>query len=156
MVGPASHDEYENLNVVFQVIMSTMNADMFSYEMDMKEALRRSFDEQPAAPPKGTDNLDTLIEECFTKPRCTKKKKTAHQSSVSDDTLPVCSICFGPISFGYTLPCNHTFHSRSEDCCDGTIKTWLSQHDTCPVCRTKVTLGSSPADSTTSTETDAT
>ena len=44
-----------------------------------------------------------------------------------------CPICFDNIcsSDGLALPCMHAFH-------EGCIRTWLSNHNTCPVCRHSV------------------
>jgi hypothetical protein len=43
-----------------------------------------------------------------------------------------CSICFDELKDGtYTLSCNHIYH---KEC----IKTWLSNHTTCPLCRANV------------------
>eukprot|EP01134_Creolimax_fragrantissima_P006875 CFRG6875T1 len=55
------------------------------------------------------------------------------------NTLPTeiaktdCSICLGGSTTKYkcTLPCAHAFHR-------GCVRTWLSEHDSCPECRTSV------------------
>lgn len=46
-----------------------------------------------------------------------------------------CSICMADVDIGEeitTLPCKHWYHF---DC----IKAWLTEHDTCPVCREGIT-----------------
>ncbi|KAB8337040.1 hypothetical protein FH972_021344 [Carpinus fangiana] len=46
-----------------------------------------------------------------------------------------CSICMDSVTTGVeisVLPCSHWFHP---DC----VKAWLSEHDTCPVCRSGIT-----------------
>ena len=53
-----------------------------------------------------------------------------------------CGICLEKILIGdkvVRLPCSHThiFHSSSTNC-QG-IKKWLEDHDTCPICRFKLT-----------------
>jgi len=48
------------------------------------------------------------------------------------DTLKCCSICFDNFEVGVTnvvsLPCSHAFDR-------GCVSIWLSQHNTCPICR---------------------
>ena len=49
--------------------------------------------------------------------------------------MSCCSICLSNINlalvFGTTTKCNHKFHKRC-------LNTWLSEHDNCPMCRTKL------------------
>ena len=50
---------------------------------------------------------------------------------LGDDGKAECSICMDRVDLGTevtVLPCNHWFH---ETC----VKSWLSEHDTCPHCR---------------------
>lgn len=49
---------------------------------------------------------------------------------------PGCTVCCDPIPLhtsGMFMPCGHIYH---EDC----LKPWLSNHNTCPVCRFELPL----------------
>lgn len=64
------------------------------------------------------------------------------QYTNADETC-ICSICQDEIKLGtkcMQLPqCKHTFHAESTDCLEeGSIYTWLSRSNKCPLCKTKV------------------
>lgn len=58
-------------------------------------------------------------------------RKPVGAAELGEEGKAECSICMDSVTLGVeinVLPCNHWFHP---DC----VKAWLSEHDTCPVCR---------------------
>jgi len=74
-------------------------------------------------PAKNLEGLPTFVWE----------GKTPHEGEKSE-VEQTCSICLSDYEFGQVikiLPCMHKFHGQC-------IDMWLGEHNTCPVCKTKV------------------
>jgi hypothetical protein len=89
--------------------------------------LVRVYTRDNEAKSSSTKNLDKLTEQ------------------INDKENITCSICQEDIQINqkiYILPCKHTFHATKEECLDGesNILAWLTKHDTCPTCKTKIKL----------------
>jgi hypothetical protein len=76
-----------------------------------------------------------------------------HTPFIHVDGLPMirnqpgftCAICHDEISAEQEAivlqPCNHRYHNSPESCLgEGSIRTWLAEHNFCPLCKTKVEL----------------
>lgn len=62
------------------------------------------------------------------------------QKSCKDDN---CGLCLEEIKEGeecFILPCNHIFHSDEEKCLNTTVKKWLSENKSCPMCKQEVII----------------
>lgn len=78
---------------------------------------------QNGAPPASEDRIDAL------------PKKKVDQSMLGNDGKAECSICMDSVELDTevtVLPCQHWFHFEC-------IKSWLTEHDTCPHCRKPIT-----------------
>jgi E3 ubiquitin-protein ligase SDIR1 len=54
-----------------------------------------------------------------------------------------CCLCLETICVGeeaFVLPCKHVYHCHEQNCVGGTIKTWLSENKSCPMCKAEVVL----------------
>ena len=54
-----------------------------------------------------------------------------------------CCLCLETIQKGelaFILPCKHVYHSEGSNCAGGTIKTWLENNKSCPMCKEEVVL----------------
>ena len=79
--------------------------------------------QQNGAPPASEDRINSL------------PKKSIDKSMLGSDNKAECSICMESVEIGTevtVLPCQHWFHFEC-------IKSWLSEHDTCPHCRKPIT-----------------
>lgn len=79
--------------------------------------------QQNGAPPASEDRINSL------------PRKTIDKSMLGNDDKAECSICMESVEVGTEvaiLPCKHWFHFEC-------IKSWLSEHDTCPHCRKPIT-----------------
>lgn len=79
--------------------------------------------QQNGAPPASDDQINAL------------PKKKIDKSMLGSDDKAECSICMESVEIGTevtVLPCQHWFHFEC-------IKSWLSEHDTCPHCRKAIT-----------------
>lgn len=86
--------------------------------------------QQNGAPPASEDRINAL------------PKKRMDESMLGSDNKAECSICMESVELGTevtVLPCQHWFHF---DC----IKSWLTEHDTCPHCRKPITPDSQQSD----------
>lgn len=62
------------------------------------------------------------------------KKKVSEEMLDETSKQAECSICMDNVTVGeevLELPCAHWFHGEC-------VKAWLSEHDTCPICRTGI------------------
>lgn len=85
--------------------------------------------QQNGAPPASEDRINSL------------PKKKVDKSMLGSDDKAECSICMESVEVGTevtVLPCQHWFHFEC-------IKSWLSEHDTCPHCRKPITPGDQQA-----------
>ena len=62
---------------------------------------------------------------------------------LNQETGKVCCVCQDDIEINQRClklpPCQHIYHADAHDCLEnGTIYSWLAQHNTCPMCKTKV------------------
>jgi len=76
-------------------------------------------------PPASKEVVDRLPQFKVTEKHCKPSKEGGAPE------LPNCAVCCNDISLGQTaqlLPCGHMFHPEC-------TKPWLSEHNTCPVCR---------------------
>lgn len=79
--------------------------------------------QQNGAPPATEDRINSL------------PKKNINKSMLGSDDKAECSICMDSVTVGTevtVLPCQHWFHFEC-------IKSWLTEHDTCPHCRKPIT-----------------
>ena len=92
------------------------------------------------------------------KKNCGKKVMTEEEA----EALETCCVCMSGFAVGdiaTTLPtCGHVFHLCPSGDCLG-LSQWLTEHDTCPICRAEIdvqsatTTGTKSADTTTTTTT---
>ncbi|KAI9746219.1 MAG: hypothetical protein M1818_000900 [Claussenomyces sp. TS43310] len=71
-------------------------------------------------------------------------KKKLDEKMLGPELKADCSVCMDDVFLGdevVVLPCTHWFH---EAC----ASAWLSEHNTCPICRTSITDGSSSSNPT--------
>jgi E3 ubiquitin-protein ligase RNF115/126 len=71
-------------------------------------------------------------------------KKKVDEKMLGDDGKGECSVCMDDVQLGdevVSLPCSHWFH---ETC----VGLWLSEHNTCPICRKGIDSATTPASNT--------
>lgn len=79
-------------------------------------------------------------------------KKNLDENVLGPEGKGECSVCMDDVHIGdevVVLPCNHWFH---EQC----ASAWLSEHNTCPICRKGIDAGAVTADGTGSSQAEAT
>ncbi len=92
-------------------------------------------------------------EQFFQDPVQYHQRDRQHTPFIHVDGLPVtrnqsgftCAICHDEISGEQEAivlqPCNHRYHNSPESCLgEGSIRTWLAEHNFCPLCKTKIEL----------------
>jgi hypothetical protein len=65
--------------------------------------------------------------------------ETAPAREPAPEVLTNCVMCCQDILSDQTitvLECCHIFHANSRECTDGTVRAWISDNGTCPICRT--------------------
>jgi hypothetical protein len=88
----------------------------------------------------------------FMNPEAFHQQDKVHVPALHIDKIPrfqntetgiSCSICQDEIGLNQMVlrlpPCQHTYHGSSEDCLENAcVLNWLSENNTCPMCKTKV------------------
>eukprot|EP00993_Chasmostoma_nieuportense_P002613 NODE_3394_length_976_cov_10.944641_g3248_i0.p1 GENE.NODE_3394_length_976_cov_10.944641_g3248_i0~~NODE_3394_length_976_cov_10.944641_g3248_i0.p1 ORF type:complete len:296 (+),score=54.38 NODE_3394_length_976_cov_10.944641_g3248_i0:87-974(+) len=112
--------------LLLQVLLARVSLAEMQYQTQLREALRQSLDEAQDKPQGAPPASDEDIAHLPTVPYCKE-----HQDYLDS---PTCPVCLTPFRLGTPvtqLPCAHLF-------CEPCILTWLSEHATCPLCRSMV------------------
>lgn len=102
-------------------------------------------------------SFDELVEfasrqlQFLTDPENFHQRDRVHVPAMNIENLPVikgeaghtCAVCHEEISVDQEAlvlePCKHRYHNVASDCLGGgSIRTWLGQHNFCPMCKSKV------------------
>jgi protein-arginine kinase activator protein McsA len=99
-------------------VMFVMDSSSNQEEIGFENLLNRLMEmHQPRSQPTSQEFIESLPE-----------KEVDENNKLE---CPSCTVCFDEFEIGSTascLPCKHQFH---KEC----ISPWLSEHNTCPICR---------------------
>lgn len=147
--GPGHRPAAPNFSALLAALMNPANAasgDAVYTQEALDRVISQLMEAHPtssSAPgPAAPSTISSLPKRNLTDKDLEGNKKVINKNG-EEEMKGECSVCMDDVGVGEEmvfLPCNHWFH---ETC----ASAWLSEHDSCPICR-KSTSGDSPPNNT--------